>query len=168
MKRRRGSSSPRRRRTVFCSQETKVTVPLRDSGGSSGNGQVTGNDAQEEGHSSMVTDVLSLVSGSGFVKVDELQLTSLMLCNECRETTVSWGLRISEHTPPRLMRLIQEPAREVSSNEAAPNRVNLPLKIHHIRQVSRQMMRNGRLALVNDWNTWRMTVPVVPRELCYR
>lgn len=154
MKRRRGSSSPRRRRNEFCSQEAKVTIPPRDNGGSSGNGQVTGNDAQEEGCSSMVSDVLSLVSGSGFVKVDELQLTSLMLCNECRETTVSWGLRISEHTPPRLMRLIQEPTRAVSSREEAPNRVNLPLKIHHIRQVFSQMAHNRRPAFVNDRATW--------------
>ena len=140
MKRRRCSSSSKA--TSFSSQEnvSGVTIPPpADCGSSSSSYHSIGNNAEQDDCSSVVMKIISLTCGSGFVKLDELQLVSLSLCNECREANVSWRLRVDDRTPQRLMRLIQGP----DAHSTPLERIHLPLRIHHIRQVIYGMVRNA-------------------------
>lgn len=86
-------------------------------------------------------EVLSLLCSSGFTKIDELQLVSLLHCNACREANVSWMLRVDDKTPERLLRLIEADGGRRASNEPGAagsgfGRVYLPLSIQHLRLVT--------------------------------
>ncbi len=83
-----------------------------------------------------VHEVLSLLSGSGYVRVDVLSLVSVQYCNAMRES-LGFVLTVKEATPARLKGVLH-PRPTGQAEEGPPSRISLPLTIHHLRCVRYQ------------------------------
>lgn len=79
---------------------------------------------------STAMQALSLVCGSGFIKVEELQCVSVAHCNVAREANIKWLLTINRSTPGRVLRLIQP---RNGTRQNARQRIPLPKSIQHLR-----------------------------------
>lgn len=100
---------------------------------------------QRQGKISISVEAMSLLCYSGFVRLEEVQVVSVLYCNVCREASIPRRLTLGEGTPTRLLRLIQQSSAVFAAAAAAvappssrrsagtSQRVRTPLSIQHIR-----------------------------------
>lgn len=100
----------------------------------------------------MTMEYLKLICGSGFVRVNELQLVSVLHCNASREANVSWRLTIDSNTPTRLLNMLRPKPTKGPDSEGRvqgggtgknTSAVSLAYTIRHLRYV--QSLSSGRV-----------------------